>query len=53
MTIKLDGNSVAEQVVAGTVLLAVGAAGAIAYEKRHAVKHHVKKLKSKFKKTRR
>lgn len=50
MTIKLDGNSIAEQVLAGTALLTIGAAGAIAYEKRHRVKHHLKKLRLKKKK---
>ncbi|MDD1677822.1 MAG: hypothetical protein LUO93_01390 [Methanomicrobiales archaeon] len=50
MATKLDGNNIAEQVVAGTALLAIGAAGALAYEHRHIAKHHMRKLKTRFKK---
>jgi acyl CoA:acetate/3-ketoacid CoA transferase beta subunit len=50
MATKLDGTNIAEQVVAGTLLLGMGAAGALAYEHRHVAKHHMRKLKKHVKK---
>ena len=49
MTTKLDGKSIAEQVIAGSVLLGVGATGALAYEHRHNLKSFVKKIRLKKK----
>jgi hydroxyethylthiazole kinase-like sugar kinase family protein len=50
MTTKLDGKSIAEQVVAGGILLGAGAAGALAYEHRHSFKAMMKAAKARAKK---
>lgn len=47
---KLDTTAIAESVVAGTILLGMGAAGALAYEHRHVAKNHMRKLKKHLKK---
>ena len=44
-TKPLDWVNISENVVAGGILMGVGAAGALAYEHRHVAKHHMKKLK--------
>jgi acyl CoA:acetate/3-ketoacid CoA transferase beta subunit len=49
-TKPLDGNNIAESVIAGTILLGMGAAGALAYEHRHVAKHHMRRIKKHLKK---
>ena len=47
---KLDWTNVAEGVVAGSALMVMGGAAALAYEHRHVAKNHMRKLKKHLKK---